>query len=167
MHSGISEQARLAADKVDEVRLWQSLMGMAKIGARPDGGVQRHALSPEDIEARALLIGWAEAHGFEASVDDAANLFIRRKGWDSSAAPVLTGSHMDSQPAGGKFDGIYGVLAGLEALIAMEEAGVETRRPVDLVAWTNEEGGRFERSCTGSSVWAGSSELESYLGDIG
>lgn len=167
MPSGINVQARLAAEKVDEARLWQNLMEMAKIGARPDGGVQRHALSPEDIEARALVVDWAKGRGFEASVDEAANLFIRRNGWDSSAAPVLTGSHMDSQPAGGKFDGIYGVLAGLEALIAMEEAGVETRRAVDLVAWTNEEGGRFERSCTGSSVWAGATELESYLGDIG
>jgi N-carbamoyl-L-amino-acid hydrolase len=129
--------------------------------------VCRHALSDEDIAARALVIGWAEGRGYEASVDEAANLFIRRPGRDAQAAPVVCGSHMDSQPAGGKFDGAYGVLAGLEALVALDDAGIETERPIDVVAWTNEEGGRFDRSCTGSSVWAGASELDSYLGDIG
>ena len=110
MGSGLSEAARAAAAAVDENRLWQTLMDLAAIGARPDGGVCRHALSDEDIAARALLIGWAESRGFEASVDEAANLFIRRPGRDADAAPVLAGSHMDSQPAGGKFDGVYGVL---------------------------------------------------------
>ena len=167
MGSGLSEAALAAAAAVDETRLWQALMDLAAVGARSDGGVCRHALSNEDIAARTLLIGWAEARGFEASVDDAANLFIRRGGRDAEAAPVLAGSHMDSQPAGGKFDGAYGVLAGLEALIALDEAKIETRRPIDVVAWTNEEGGRYDRSCTGSSVWSGTSELESYLGDIG
>jgi N-carbamoyl-L-amino-acid hydrolase len=167
MGSGLSEAARAAAAAVDEGRLWQALMDVAAIGARPDGGVCRHALSDEDIEARARLIGWAEARGHEASVDEAANLFIRRAGREPDAAPVLAGSHLDSQPAGGRFDGVYGVLAGLEALVALDEAGVETERPIDIVAWTNEEGGRFDRSCTGSSIWAGASELESYLGDIG
>jgi N-carbamoyl-L-amino-acid hydrolase len=167
MGSGLSAAALAAAAAVDETRLWQALMDLAAVGARSDGGVCRHALSDEDIAARRLVIGWAEARGFEASVDEAANLFIRRRGRDTDAAPVLAGSHMDSQPAGGKFDGAYGVLAGLEALIALDEAGLETRRPIDVVAWTNEEGGRFDRSCTGSSVWSGASELESYLGDIG
>jgi N-carbamoyl-L-amino-acid hydrolase len=167
MGSGLNAAALAAAAAVDETRLWQALMDLAAVGARSDGGVCRHALSDEDIAARRLVIGWAEARGFEASVDEAANLFIRRRGRDTDAAPVLAGSHMDSQPAGGKFDGAYGVLAGLEALIALDEAGLETRRPIDVVAWTNEEGGRFDRSCTGSSVWSGASELESYLGDIG
>jgi N-carbamoyl-L-amino-acid hydrolase len=167
MGSGLSATALAAGAAVDETRLWQALMDLAAVGARSDGGVCRHALSDEDIAARRLVIGWAEARGFEASVDEAANLFIRRRGRDTDAAPVLAGSHMDSQPAGGKFDGAYGVLAGFEALIALDEAGLETRRPIDVVAWTNEEGGRFDRSCTGSSVWSGASELESYLGDIG
>jgi beta-ureidopropionase / N-carbamoyl-L-amino-acid hydrolase len=167
MGSGLSEAASAAAAAVDEGRLWQALMDLAAVGARSDGGVCRHALSDEDIAARAVVIGWAEARGFEASVDEAANLFIRRSGRQVDAAPVLAGSHMDSQPAGGKFDGAYGVLAGLEALIALDEAGVETQRPIDIVAWTNEEGGRFDRSCTGSSIWSGTTELESYLGDIG
>ena len=110
-------------------------MDLAAVGARPDGGVCRHALSDEDIAARALVIGWAEARGYEASVDEAANLFIRRPGRDGQAAPVLCGSHMDSQPAGGKFDGAYGVLAGLEALVALDDAGIETERPIDVVAF--------------------------------
>lgn len=167
MENALTAAARAAAGAVDEGRLWQALMDLAAVGARRDGGVCRQALSDEDIAARALLIGWAEARGCEASVDEAANLFIRRRGRDPDAAPVLAGSHMDSQPAGGRFDGAYGVLAGLEALAALDEAGVETERPIDIVAWTNEEGGRFDRSCTGSSVWSGASELESYLGDIG
>ena len=167
MRSGLNEPSTAAAAAVDEARLWQALMDLAAIGARSDGGVCRHALSDEDIEARALVIGWAEARGYEVSVDEAANLFIRRAGRDSAAAPVLTGSHLDSQPAGGKFDGAYGVLAGLEALKALDDAGIETTRPIDVVAWTNEEGGRFDRSCTGSSVWSGATELESYFGDTG
>lgn len=167
MGRGFSEAARAAAAAVDERRLWQSLMDLAVVGGRADGGVCRHALSDEDIAARALVIGWAQARGYEPSVDEAANLFIRRPGREPQAAPVLTGSHMDSQPAGGKFDGAYGVLAGLEALMALDDAGVETKRPIDVVAWTNEEGGRFDRSCTGSSIWSGASELDSYLGDMG
>jgi hypothetical protein len=167
MKSGLSADGSAAAASVDETRLWQALMDLAAVGARSDGGVCRHALSDEDIAARALVIGWAEARGYEPSVDEAANLFIRRRGRDNDAAPVLAGSHMDSQPAGGKFDGAYGVLSGLEVLMALDDAGVETERPIDIVAWTNEEGGRFDRSCTGSSIWSGVSELESYLGDIG
>jgi beta-ureidopropionase / N-carbamoyl-L-amino-acid hydrolase len=167
MESGLNAKAMAAAAAVDETRLWQALMDLAAVGARADGGVCRHALSDEDIAARALVIGWAQGRGYEASVDDAANLFIRRRGRDNDAAPVLAGSHMDSQPAGGKFDGAYGVLAGLEVLMALDDAGIKTERPIDIVAWTNEEGGRFDRSCTGSSIWSGVSELESYLGDFG
>lgn len=167
MESGLSEMATRAAGAVAEARLWASLMELAKVGARPDGGVERHALSAEDIAARALLIGWAEERGYRVSVDDAANLFVRRPGRDPTAEPVVAGSHLDSQPAGGKFDGAYGVLAAFETLVAMDDAGIETARPVDVVAWTNEEGGRFARSCTGSAVWAGVNELEYYLGDIG
>lgn len=167
MKNDVSPEARAAADKISEDRLWGRLMDLAAIGARSDGGVCRHALSPEDIEARALLINWAEQAGFEASVDGAANLWVRRPGLNPDAEPVIAGSHMDSQPAGGKFDGAYGVLATFEALQAMDDAGVKTERPVDMVAWTNEEGGRFDRGCTGSSVWSGAMPLEDYLDDIG
>ena len=100
---------------------------MAKIGAIPGNGVNRAAFSKEDIEARKLLISWARARNFTVAMDAIGNLFIRRAGTDPHAAPVMAGSHMDSQPRGGRFDGIYGVLAGLEALEAIEEAG--TRQP--------------------------------------
>ncbi len=167
MKSEVSKIACDAAANVSQDRLWQCLMDLAAVGGLPDGGVCRHALSPEDIEARAMLIGWAESRGYEVSVDEAANLWVRRRGTHRDAEPVIAGSHMDSQPAGGKFDGAYGVLAAFEALQAMDAAGIETRRPVDMVAWTNEEGGRFDRGCTGSSVWSGDMPLEDYLNDVG
>jgi len=167
MGAGLSEAAKRAGEAVDGERLWRDLMQLAQFGARTDGGVERHALSGADIAARAWLIGEAERRGFSVSVDDIANLWIRRKGADEGAEPVILGSHIDSQPAGGKFDGALGVLAGLEALTALDAAGIATRRPVDVVAWTNEEGGRFDRSCTGSSVWSGAMALEDYFGDIG
>ncbi|MDH3741357.1 MAG: M20 family metallo-hydrolase [Hyphomicrobiales bacterium] len=167
MKNDVSDNARAAAEKISEQRLWGRLMDLAAIGARPDGGVCRHALSREDIEARALMISWAGQAGYEVSVDDAANLWVRRPGLEADADPVIAGSHMDSQPAGGKFDGAYGVLAAFEAMQAMDDAGIKTDRPIDMVAWTNEEGGRFDRGCTGSSVWSGAMPLEDYLDDIG
>jgi len=136
---------------------------MARIGAIPGNGVNRQCLTQEDIRARALLISWAKARGYQVLVDDIANLFIRRQGKDASAAPVLTGSHMDSQPAGGRFDGIYGVLAGLEALEALDDQGIRTRLPIEVVAWTNEEGGRFPPGAMGSAVFAGARRLEDCL----
>src|SRR5262245_25608931 len=112
----VSAQALRAATAVSQDRLWQSLEAMAAMGGLGNGGVTRQALTAEDIAARALLIGWARKLGLEVSVDDAANLFLRRPGQVPLAAPVLAGSHMDSQPAGGRFDGIYGVLAAFEAM---------------------------------------------------
>ena len=153
----------LAAGAVSEGRQWARLMALAEIGgfaAGEDWGVNRPCLSAGDRAARRLLIGWAEAIGCAVSVDEAANLFIRREGAEPGLAPVLTGSHMDSQPEGGRFDGIWGVVAGLEALTALHDAGVVTRRAVELVAWTNEEGGRFRPGCTGSMPWAGHTALE-------
>ena len=152
-----------AAAKVDQARLWQRHQTMAKIGAIPGNGVNRQALSAEDIEARRLLLGWAAARDFAVGVDGIGNLFIRRAGRDRDAAPVMTGSHMDSQPEGGRFDGIYGVLAGLEALEALDQAGIETARPIDLVAWTNEEGGRFAPGAMGSMVFTGVRRLDDCL----
>lgn len=119
---------------IDEQRLWDRHMAMAQIGATPKGGVNRQALSPEDVKARRLLISWARELGFAVSTDDVGNLFVRRKGRDPNAAPVLTGSHLDSQPTGGKFDGTYGVLAGFEALQAIHEAGMVTQRPLEVAA---------------------------------
>ncbi len=149
-----------AARAVRENRLWQRHVAMARIGAIPGNGVNRQCLTQEDIRARALLISWAKARGYQIMVDDIANLFVRRDGLDASAAPVVTGSHMDTQPAGGRFDGIYGVLAGLEALEALDDTGIQTHLPIEVVAWTNEEGGRFSPGAMGSAVFAGARLLE-------
>jgi beta-ureidopropionase / N-carbamoyl-L-amino-acid hydrolase len=145
---------------VDEARQWQRLMEMGEIGAiaGPDGarGVNRACLTPLDRKARRLLISWAAPLGLRPSVDALGNLFLRQEGADADAAPVLTGSHMDTQPNGGRFDGIYGVVAALEALHSLREAGARPpRRPIELVAWTNEEGGRFTPGCMGSMAYAG------------
>jgi N-carbamoyl-L-amino-acid hydrolase len=142
---------------VDESRQWARLMGMASLGAIPGEGVNRAALTPLDRQARRLLIAWATEAGLTVSVDEMSNLFLRHEGTESGAAPVLTGSHMDSQPLGGRFDGIWGVVAGLEAVQALREAGLSTRRPIEVVAWTNEEGGRFAPGCMGSMAWSGHS----------
>jgi N-carbamoyl-L-amino-acid hydrolase len=149
---------------VDEQRLWDHHLQMARLGAIPGDGVNRACLTPLDRAARRLLIGWAAQAGATVSVDAAANLWLRREGTDPDATAVLTGSHMDTQPEGGRFDGIYGVLAGLEALTAMEQSGLRTRRAVELVAWTNEEGGRFAPGCMGSMAWSGVKSVASFAG---
>ncbi|HSA80514.1 MAG TPA: M20 family metallo-hydrolase, partial [Geminicoccaceae bacterium] len=112
-----------------------------------------------DRQARRLLIGWAEEIDLAVSVDALGNLFLRHEGTVPGLTPVLTGSHMDSQPNGGRFDGIWGVLAGLEAVQALREAGIRTKRPIEVVAWTNEEGGRFAPGAMGSAVFAGDLRL--------
>ena len=146
---------------VSEQRQWDRLMQMARLGAitGADGspGVNRPCLSPLDREARRLLIAWGESIGLTPAIDALNNLFLRMEGREPGLAPVLTGSHMDSQRAGGRFDGIWGVLAGLEAIQALREAGITPRRPIELVAWTNEEGGRFAPGCMGSMTYAGHS----------
>jgi N-carbamoyl-L-amino-acid hydrolase len=137
-------------------------MAMARFGAIPGDGVNRACLTPLDREARRLLCTWAAEAGASVSVDDAANLWLRREGTEPGVAPVLTGSHMDTQPQGGRFDGIYGVIAGLEVLQAMEDSGLRTRHPVEVVAWTNEEGGRFAPGCMGSMAWSGFKPLAAF-----
>ncbi len=151
------------AGAVREDRLWQRHAEMAKLGGTPKGGVNRQALSAEDAAARNLLGSWAKARGFAIFTDAIGNLFVRREGTDDKARPVLSGSHMDSQPTGGRFDGMYGVLAAFEALEALEDAGVKTRRPVMAVAWTNEEGSRFQPGAMGSAVFAGHNKLDEML----
>ena len=155
-----------AADGVDETRLWQRHMAMARLGARGDGGVNRQALSDEDIAARRTLIGWAEARGFSCAVDPIGNLFVRRAGSAPDLPPVLTGSHLDSQPTGGKFDGAYGVLAGFEVLEALEDLKLPTRRSVEAVAWTNEEGSRFQPGAMGSAAFVGRMQLAALLDTV-
>ncbi len=155
----MATKTRDIGELVDGARLWRRLMAMAEIGATANGGVNRPTLSPADNESRRLMLDWAKPLGLEASIDEVANLYLGRPGSDPEAAPVLIGSHLDSQPTGGKFDGAYGVLAALEALEAIAEAGIETRRPIAVVAWTNEEGSRFQPGCMGSAVFAGALEL--------
>ena len=151
------------AKSVNQERLWQRHAAMAKLGGTPRGGVNRQALSPEDAAARNQLAAWATARGFAVFTDAIGNLFVRRDGTDANASPVMSGSHMDSQPTGGRFDGMYGVLAAFEALEALEDAGIATRRPVMAVAWTNEEGSRFQPGAMGSAVFAGAYRLDDML----
>lgn len=144
-----------AAIAVNAERLWSSLNTMAQIGATPAGGVTRLALSNEDRIARDLLRDWAQQAGLQCEVDTLGNMFIRRPGKKPHLSPVLTGSHVDSQPLGGRYDGIYGVLAGLEVLRTLNDRQIETERDLLLVNWTNEEGARFAPAMLASGVWTG------------
>ncbi len=149
--------------RIDGARLWQSLMTMAEIGATAKGGVRRLALSDVDRAGRALFTQWAEAAGCQVGSDGIGNMFARRPGRDDSLAPVLVGSHLDSQPTGGKFDGAYGVLAALEVVRSLADAGVETLRPIEIVNWTNEEGSRFAPAMMGSGAYSGALDLAQVL----
>lgn len=151
------------AVKINGDRLWQSLMDLAQIGATPGGGVNRQALTALDKDARDLFSRWCEEAGCSMRVDAIGNLFARRPGRNDSLAAVMVGSHLDSQPTGGKFDGAYGVMAGLEVLRTLHEADIATDRPVEVAAWTNEEGTRFAPSMMGSSVYAGLMDLDAAL----
>ena len=146
--------------KVNGARLWESLMELAKIGATPKGGVCRLALTDVDREGRDLFVRWCEEAGCEVSVDRMGNIFARRPGRNNGLPPIVAGSHLDSQPTGGKFDGAYGVLAGLEVIRTLNDLGYETNAPVEVVAWTNEEGSRFSPPMVGSGVFAGEFTLE-------
>jgi len=141
--------------RIDGERLWQSLMELARIGATPKGGVKRLTLTDIDREARDLFARWAREAGLEVAVDAIGNMFARRAGGDPTLPPVAMGSHLDSQPSGGKFDGAYGVMAGLEVIRTLNDAGVRTRAPLEVVSWTNEEGSRFTPVMMGSGVFAG------------
>jgi N-carbamoyl-L-amino-acid hydrolase len=141
--------------RVDGRRLWRRLMEMAEIGATPAGGCNRQALTDEDKAGRDLFVRWCEASGCRVRVDAVGNLFARRSGAEDERPPVMVGSHLDTQPTGGRFDGVYGVLAGLEVLESLADHGVITRAPLEVVVWTNEEGARFSPAMLGSGVWAG------------
>ncbi|MGB5755528.1 MAG: Zn-dependent hydrolase [Acidimicrobiales bacterium] len=145
---------------VDRDRLWSRLMDMATVAATVNGGSNRQALSDDDAAGRALFGRWAEAAGCSAETDEIGNLFVRRPGTDPDAAPILIGSHLDTQPTGGRFDGVYGVLGGLEVIERLNDLGVQTPNPIELGVWTNEEGSRFQYSMMGSAVWAGKLGLE-------
>lgn len=145
---------------IDGDRLWDSLMEMAKIGPGVAGGNRRLALTDEDREGRDLFVSWCEAAGCTVRVDAMGNIFARRAGRDDNLPPVVMGSHLDTQPTGGKFDGVYGVLAGLEVIRSLNDMAYETDHPIEVVCWTNEEGSRFAPAMISSGVFAGAFTLE-------
>ena len=155
---------RAAADAVDGDRLWQRLQTLALHGARADGGVDRPALSAIEAEAKRTLIGWGAALGLHPHTDILGNLFLRWEVGAPDAPALLLGSHIDSQPTGGKYDGAYGVLAALEAVQALQAAGIRPRLPIEVVAWTNEEGSRFAPGMMGSAGFAGARDVAEILG---
>lgn len=148
---------------IDRDRLWLSLMQLAEVGAIERGGVCRLALSDDDKRGRDLFGRWCEAAGLRMRVDAVGNIFARRRGRDDALPPVITGSHLDTQPNGGRFDGAYGVMAGLEVVRALNDARIETYRPLEVVVWSNEEGTRFAPSMMGSMAFSGLLALEQAL----
>ena len=140
--------------QINQQRLWDSLMAMAKIGATEKGGNKRLALTDLDREGRDLFVRWCKEAGCAVSVDRMGNIFARRQG-RADLPPVVTGSHLDTQPTGGKFDGVYGVLAGLEVVRTLNDFNYETDAPVEVTVWTNEEGSRFAPAMVASGVFAG------------
>lgn len=146
--------------RVNGDRLWQSLMDLARIGATPKGGVCRLALSDLDRQGRELVVAWAREAGLTVTVDRIGNCFMRRAGRNNALPPVMAGSHVDTQPTGGKFDGNYGVLAGLEVVRTLNDLGIETEAPIEVAFWTNEEGSRFVPVMMGSGVFANAFSLE-------
>ena len=149
--------------RINGARLWQSIMDLAQIGGTAKGGVCRLALTDLDRQGRDLFSQWARDAGCTIRVDAIGNIFARRAGTDNSLAPVMTGSHIDTQPTGGKFDGNYGVLAGIEVLRTLNDAGIRTRAPLEVAVWTNEEGSRFVPVMMGSGVFVGAFSLEHAL----
>jgi N-carbamoyl-L-amino-acid hydrolase len=151
------------SDYVDAARLWARHMSLARHGATTAGGVNRQALSDEEIRARRELLAIARNPDLAPFTDAAGNFFLRMEGREVDASCVLTGSHLDSQPTGGRFDGVYGVPAGTEAIEARRAAGITPRRPIEVVAWMNEEGSRFAPGMMGSAAFAGAVALDAIL----
>ncbi|WPN96418.1 Zn-dependent hydrolase [Pseudomonas sp. MUP55] len=151
------------APLINRDRLWQSLMDLARLGATAKGGVCRLALTDLDRQARDLFVQWCEAAGCSVTVDAIGNIFARRAGRNNALPPVMTGSHIDTQPTGGKFDGCYGVMAGLEVIRTLNELNIQTEAPIEVVVWTNEEGSRFAPCMMGSGVFAGKFDLQDTL----
>ena len=165
MHMTVREWLMdLQSLRVDGTRLRDSLERMAEIGATPGGGVERLALSDEDRAARDLFISWLEEIHMEVTVDEVGNIFGRRPGTRDDLPPVMSGSHIDSQPKGGRFDGILGVMGALEVLRTLHDHDIETVRPVTAVSWTNEEGARFSPALLGSGVWTGAMDRDRVYG---
>ncbi|MGA8713547.1 MAG: Zn-dependent hydrolase [Roseiarcus sp.] len=147
--------ADLSNVRINGARLWDSLMEMAKIGATPKGGCKRLTLTDLDKQGRELFRRWCEAEGCTVKVDEMGNMFARRTGEDPSLPPVIVGSHLDTQPTGGKFDGVLGVLGALEVVRSLNDLKIKTRYPIEVANWTNEEGSRFAPAMVSSGVFAG------------
>ncbi len=141
--------------RIDGQRLWDTLMEMAKIGGTPKGGCKRLTLTDLDKQGRELFTQWCEAAGCTMSVDEMGNMFARRAGTDDSLPPVMMGSHLDTQPTGGKFDGVLGVLGALEVVRSLNDLNIKTKHPIEVANWTNEEGSRFAPAMVSSGVFAG------------
>jgi N-carbamoyl-L-amino-acid hydrolase len=141
--------------RIDAARLWDSIMETAQIGATPKGGVKRLTLTDLDRQVRDWFVAACKAAGCTVQVDELGNIFARRPGRDNSLPPIAIGSHLDTQPTGGKYDGIIGVLSGLEVLRTLNDAGYETNAPIEVIDWTNEEGSRFAPAMVSSGVFAG------------
>ncbi|WP_374522963.1 M20 family metallo-hydrolase [Hydrogenophaga sp.] len=156
-------QASTAMSAVNGPRFVADLRALSRFGGRDDGGVSREALTDTECQARQWLVQQLQGAQYQWRVDDAANLWVRRAGRDENLAPVMTGSHIDTQPVGGWLDGAYGVMAGLEVLRALDDAGLSTRRPIEVMAWTNEEGSRFGPGAMGSSAFADATRLPTFL----
>jgi len=146
--------------RINAQRLWQALIDLAQIGATAKGGVCRLALSDLDRQGRDLVTQWGREAGMTVTLDQIGNVFMRRPGRNPDLPPIMTGSHIDTQPTGGKFDGNYGVLAGLEVVRCLNDHGIETEAPIEVAFWTNEEGSRFVPVMMGSGVFAGAFSLE-------
>jgi len=146
--------------RINGARLWTSLMTLARIGATDKGGVKRLALTDLDRQGRDLVVQWGREAGLAITVDKIGNVFMRREGRNPALPPVVTGSHIDTQPTGGKFDGNYGVLAGLEVVRTLNDHGIQTEAPIEVAFWTNEEGSRFVPVMMGSGVFCGAFSLE-------
>ena len=150
----------LATLRINGQRLWHSLMELAQIGATPKGGVCRLTLTDLDKQGRDLVTRWAREAGMTVTIDRIGNAFMRRPGRNNALPPIMTGSHIDTQPTGGKFDGNYGVLAGIEVVRTLNDHGIETEAPLEVAFWTNEEGSRFVPVMMGSGVFAQAFTLE-------
>ena len=156
----IATATDISSIRINGERLWASLMELAKIGATPKGGVCRLTLTDLDKQGRDLVLGWAREAGMDITVDKIGHGFMRRRGRINALAPIVTGSHIDTQPTGGKFDGNYGVLAGIEVVRTLNDHGIETEAPIEVAFWTNEEGSRFVPVMMGSGVFAKAFTLE-------
>jgi N-carbamoyl-L-amino-acid hydrolase len=146
--------------RINGPRLWTSLMDLARIGATDKGGVKRLALTDLDRQGRDLVVQWGREAGLAITVDKIGNVFMRREGANPALPPIVTGSHIDTQPTGGKFDGNYGVLAGLEVVRTLNDLNIRTEAPIEVAFWTNEEGSRFVPVMMGSGVFCGAFSLE-------